>query len=130
MKELDTVLAAFREATGCEAAVWLESVSGRLIATATSSPASSPPPFPPSSTEGPRRVITARGELLVVAIPGPRTAWLAIGPCGGGTPELDAYRRFLLPVVTQYLQSALEVEHAATELAERYEEINLLYTIS
>ena len=37
---------------------------------------------------------------------------------------------FLLPVVTQYLQSALEVEHAANELAERYEEINLLYTIS
>src|SRR5207302_10420235 len=32
--------------------------------------------------------------------------------------------------VTQYLQSALEVEHAANELAERYEEINLLYTIS
>ena len=38
--------------------------------------------------------------------------------------------RFLLPVVTQYMQSALEVEHAANELAERYEEINLLYTIS
>jgi sigma-B regulation protein RsbU (phosphoserine phosphatase) len=37
---------------------------------------------------------------------------------------------FLLPVVAQYLQSALEVEHAANELAERYEEINLLYTIS
>ena len=31
---------------------------------------------------------------------------------------------------TQYLQNALEVEHAANELAERYEEINLLYTIS
>ncbi len=130
MKELDTVLAAFREATGCEAGVWLESASGRLVATATSSTGASAPPFPPSSAEGPRRVITARGELLVVAIPGPRTAWLAIGPCGGGTPELDAYRRFLLPVVAQYLQSALEVEHAATELAERYEEINLLYTIS
>jgi sigma-B regulation protein RsbU (phosphoserine phosphatase) len=31
--------------------------------------------------------------------------------------------------VTQFTQAALEVEHAATELAERYEEINLLYTI-
>src|SRR5204862_5200536 len=29
-----------------------------------------------------------------------------------------------------YIQSALEVEHAANELAERYEEINLLYSIS
>ena len=35
-----------------------------------------------------------------------------------------------MPVVTQFTQAALEVEHAATELAERYEEINLLYTIS
>jgi sigma-B regulation protein RsbU (phosphoserine phosphatase) len=32
--------------------------------------------------------------------------------------------------VSNLLQSSLEVEHAATELAERYEEINLLYTIS
>jgi sigma-B regulation protein RsbU (phosphoserine phosphatase) len=37
---------------------------------------------------------------------------------------------FLIPVVAQYMHSALEVEHAANELAERYEEINLLYTIS
>ena len=28
------------------------------------------------------------------------------------------------------LQASLEVEHAANELAERYEEINLLYTTS
>src|SRR2546423_10551309 len=38
--------------------------------------------------------------------------------------------RCMVPVVTKYLQSALDVEHAANELAERYEEINLLYTIS
>ncbi|NUO64571.1 MAG: SpoIIE family protein phosphatase [Gemmatimonadaceae bacterium] len=131
MKELDVVLTAFREATGCEAAVWLEGPNGRLVATASSNAGASPPPFPPAHTEPPRRVITARGEMLVTAISGPRAAWLAIGPCGaGGAAELDAYRRFLLPVVTQYLQSALEVEHAAAELAERYEEINLLYTIS
>jgi sigma-B regulation protein RsbU (phosphoserine phosphatase) len=35
----------------------------------------------------------------------------------------------LLPVVSQILRGAQEVEHAALELAERYEEINLLYTI-
>ena len=46
------------------------------------------------------------------------------------TCDLHGFSSFLLPVVTQYLQSALEVEHAANELAERYEEINLLYTIS
>ena len=32
--------------------------------------------------------------------------------------------------MTHYLQASLEVEHAANELAERYEEINLLYTTS
>src|SRR5207247_6353042 len=54
----------------------------------------------------------------------------ALGPCGAPQADLESYMRFMLPVVAQYLQSALEVEHAANELAERYEEINLLYTIS
>ena len=124
------MLAAFQEATRCEAAVWLEGPDGKLIADSLSSRSATPPPFPPTPLEPPRLVISSRGELLVTAIPGPRNAWLAIGPCNAPTEQLDAYRRFLLPVVTQYLQSALEVEHAATELAERYEEINLLYTIS
>ena len=44
--------------------------------------------------------------------------------------DLRGFMSFLLPVITQYMQSAMEVEHAANELAERYEEINLLYTIS
>ena len=130
MKELSGMLAAFQEATGCEAAVWLEGPDGKLIPDSVSSRSATPPPFPPTHLEPPRLVISSRGELLVTAIPGPRNAWLAIGPCNAPTVQLDAYRRFLLPVVTQYLQSALEVEHAATELAERYEEINLLYTIS
>jgi sigma-B regulation protein RsbU (phosphoserine phosphatase) len=53
-----------------------------------------------------------------------------VGPCETPSVDLEAQLRFLLPVVGQFLQSALEVEHAANELAERYEEINLLYTIS
>ncbi len=43
---------------------------------------------------------------------------------------LERLLAFLAPVISQILQTALEVEHAASELAERYEEINLLYTIS
>ena len=42
------------------------------------------------------------------------------GPCGSGLVRSQR---------TEFTQAALEVEHAATELAERYEEINLLYTI-
>ena len=41
-------------------------------------------------------------------------------------PRLDRLRA----VVGQLLRSTLALEHAATELAERYEEINLLYTTS
>ncbi|HEY9449797.1 MAG TPA: GAF domain-containing SpoIIE family protein phosphatase [Gemmatimonadaceae bacterium] len=61
---------------------------------------------------------------------GARRAWLVVGPCTEREEALDSYLRFLLPVISQYLQSGLEVEHAANELAERYEEINLLYTIT
>ena len=69
--------------------------------------------------------------MLVVAVPGPRRAWLVARPVpASSAPSSSSYIEFLLPVVAQYLQSALEVEHAANELAERYEEINLLYTIS
>jgi sigma-B regulation protein RsbU (phosphoserine phosphatase) len=53
-----------------------------------------------------------------------------MGPCPIQRIEIDRYLKFLRPVVTQYLQNTLEVEHAANELAERYEEINLLYSIS
>ena len=77
----------------------------------------------PSTADGER----ARSPL----VPGPRRAWLVARSVPHGVERsAEALTKFLLPVVTQYLQSALEVEHAANELAERYEEINLLYTIS
>src|SRR4029078_3575734 len=73
---------------------------------------------------------TALGSVIVAAVAGPHRALLALGAGAASGVDLRTYMSFLLPVVTQYLQSALEVEHAANELAERYEEINLLYTIS
>ena len=70
------------------------------------------------------------GRQMVARVPPAKRAWVVIGPePSGGLPLANLYR-FLSPVVSQMLQNALEVEHAATELAERYEEINLLYTIS
>lgn len=53
-----------------------------------------------------------------------------MGPCRQDADVLQRYCGFLHPVITQYMQSGMEIEHAARELAERYEEINLLYTIS
>ena len=81
----------------------------------------------------PARRTGAARELVAMRRPGPRSArWLVVGPVRRRRrATLDAH--VALPAAassTQYLQSALEVEHAANELAERYEEINLLYTIS
>ena len=132
MSDLDVVLRAFHEATACEAVVWSQaSPTAPLSADASSGERGTPPPVDQLPSGGGRASIaTARGDTLVAAVPGPRRSWLVVGPCAKLEHPLETYLRFLLPVVSQYLQAALEVEHAANELAERYEEINLLYTIS
>src|SRR6185503_18997699 len=129
MSELAAVLSAFRGATLCEAAVWTQSPEGKLVLDAATDGAALPDPLP-AIESGIDTVETSRGPMLVATVPGPRRAWLGLGPCPSASVDLREYLRFLQPVVGQYLQSALEVEHAANELAERYEEINLLYTIS
>ncbi|HEX7980424.1 MAG TPA: GAF domain-containing SpoIIE family protein phosphatase [Gemmatimonadaceae bacterium] len=132
MSELGEVLAAFHDATGCDASVWRRDggVKGPLRFIAGTRRADPPPPelLPPLGVV--RDEATERGRLVVVPIAGPRPAWLVLGPCPIERREIDSYLKFLRPVVAQYLQNTLEVEHAANELAERYEEINLLYSIS
>jgi len=134
MSDLASVLGAFHEATQCEAAVWVQEKPGEPITVEVSVPETVGAPgdgarLPTGST--PERMVTRGGnERLVVCVPGPRRAWLAVGPCQLDATQQGSYLKFLVPVVAQYLQSALEVEHAANELAERYEEINLLYTTS
>ena len=127
--DLTAVLSAFRAATQCEAAVWAQASEGKTILEATTGETPSIAELPTVS-EGIRSVDSDKGPILVSAVPGPRRAWLALGPCTTRDGDLESYMRFMIPVVGQYLQSALEVEHAANELAERYEEINLLYAIS
>ena len=123
------MLTAFRAASQCDASVWTRGSDGTLTwEAATNRPP--PPTIFPSIAEGPATLQTPEGPAIIAAIPGPRRAWLVIGPSSSPDVRLDAQLQFLLPVVSQFMQSALEVEHAANELAERYEEINLLYTIS
>lgn len=133
MKDLATVLSTFRAASGCPADVLNQSAGGAL--TWESAANRAPPPILPGTADGAQPFDTPTGPALIAAIPGPRRAWLVVGPLHAEalddpTPYLRSQLAFLLPVVTQFLQAALEVEHAANELAERYEEINLLYTIS
>ena len=129
MSDLSQVLGAFAAATHCEASVWIQPASddAKPVLEASTPRAPKLTEFP-GPDDGPRA--TADGAVLAALIPGPRRAWLALGPCDAPNTRLQELMKFLLPVVTQYLQSAMEVEHAANELAERYEEINLLYTIS
>ena len=129
MSDLSQVLGAFAGATHCEASVWIQPPSDDAKPVLEASTPRSPrlTEFP-ETDDGPHEVLG--GSVLIALIPGPRRAWLALGPCDAATARLHELMEFLQPIVTQYLQSALEVEHAANELAERYEEINLLYTIS
>ncbi|MDB4879015.1 MAG: protein phosphatase domain protein [Gemmatimonadetes bacterium] len=132
MSELGEVLQAFLEATGSDAVVWRrdggEGTPLRYIAGTRRTDPPDDAILPPLGTvlDEP----TERGRLVIVPIAGPRAGWLVMGPCPIQRVEIDRYLKFLRPVVTQYLQNTLEVEHAANELAERYEEINLLYSIS
>ncbi|GAC1690377.1 MAG: hypothetical protein NVS9B3_08950 [Gemmatimonadaceae bacterium] len=131
MSQLGEVLAAFHDATGCAAAVWAQDALGGSLRREDSAPNDVPPPAcPPDPAEGTREIHSALGVMLVTALPGTRRMWLSLGPCPAGSPPPHRYLAFLTPVVGTYVQSALEVEHAASELAERYEEINLLYTTS
>ena len=128
MKELEAVLVAFREGTHCEAAVW-GSGDGRSTPTiiARSSPKVQMPDVLPD--EPGQSIPTNFGTQLVTRVPSPKKIWLTVGPCDPSYSPEERHIKLLMPVVTQFTQAALEVEHAATELAERYEEINLLYTI-
>ena len=130
MKELEAVLVAFRESTRCDAAVWSareRDATEPSVLARSSNRAVMPDRFPDPTAPAP--VTSNGGTQTVVAVPGVRRTWLSIGPCDAETSAGDNHLRMLLPVVSQILRGAQEVEHAALELAERYEEINLLYTI-
>ncbi|MEO7083329.1 MAG: GAF domain-containing SpoIIE family protein phosphatase [Gemmatimonadaceae bacterium] len=132
MNDLASVLSAFHDATGCHAAVWMRPGSADSIALPALFAGTSVPPVPstfPQPSDGEQIVPSPSGDILVAPVSGPRAVWLSLGPINAATDPRN-YMGFLLPVVAQYMHSALEVEHAANELAERYEEINLLYTIS
>ena len=132
MSELGDVLAAFYEATACNAEVWRRDGAPDTPIKFVAGTSREEPPrdewLPAGGTVHERP--TDRGRVLIVPVGGARPAWVVLGPCDVERAVLDNYLKFLRPVVAQFLQNSLEVEHAANELAERYEEINLLYSIS
>ncbi|MBV9880947.1 MAG: SpoIIE family protein phosphatase [Gemmatirosa sp.] len=130
---LESLLHAFHAATDCDVSVWRarggDHDGVELYAAARRAPPPPPPPGGVVPTE-PRTVDTPSGPVVVAPVPGvPRTA-LVTGPCAAPSASLDGLAELLREIVGRALSATIEVEQAAIELAERYEEINLLYTIS
>ena len=128
MPDLETVLVAFHDITRCSVAVWAAAAGDSLESIARAGAPPEPPAQLPESPEAP--LVAADRSVLTVRIPSARRMWLSVGPCEDDRTPIEAHARLLVPVVSQFIRGSLEVEHAAEELAERYEEINLLYTIS
>ena len=129
MKDLHAVLAAFQDATRCPVAVWVaDDKNAAALTTAVASGATLQPDRLPEAEEGP--VPTNDGQLITARLSGLKRAWMTMGPCEGEHRPLARNAQLLLPVVNQMMRTGLEMEHTAAELAGRYEEISLLYTIS
>jgi phosphoserine phosphatase RsbU/P len=128
VRDLETVLVAFHEVTRCSVAVWAGAAGSALETIASSGTPPEPPPDLPDTPEEP--IPSADGSVLTVRIPSSRRIWMSVGPCEDDRTPVEAHAHLLTPIVSQFIRGSLEVEHAAEELAERYEEINLLYTIS
>ncbi len=133
-QDLSVVLTAFYDATRCPAAVWMQTDAAAALQLLAVAPPSTVVTAPAAATlprgPEPTTLDNDQGRQLAARIPPAKRVWLVLGPSPTGGLPLSNLFRFLAPVVSQILQTAMEVEHAATELAERYEEINLLYTIS
>lgn len=131
--ELGPVLRAFDAATGCAAALWEAASSGRALAASRDglrAPEGALRAAAPSAAADGRRALASdAGALIATPLSAASSAWLVVGPGPEGAP-LGLYVDMLLPMVARHVQAFAEVEQAAQELTERYEEINLLYTIS
>lgn len=132
MKALHDALHAFTAATGMPVVVWT-AVGPDTFEVVAGEPGRQAPGVIQLLGPGGGPAVVAVGEeqLLVAGVPGAPRAWIGLGPVAEGRRDAAAaHLAFLQPVVGHYFQSAMEVEHSAYELAERYEEINLLYTTS
>jgi sigma-B regulation protein RsbU (phosphoserine phosphatase) len=85
------------------------------------------PPWTPSLHETPAVVTTTEGERWFSPVPDEPGLWLE-GAAAAGGPTAAAWSA--LAVLDQALRAEREVARLSQELAVRYEEVDLLYTIS
>lgn len=130
MSDVARVLDAFSEAYGCGTVLWVRGATSVEVAATSGGDVTPPPDEMLLDDDSVRSRETALGRQLVARIPGRTYAWLGIGPVADDDAEPRRWMRVLVPVLSQVLQSQWEASRATDELAERYEEINLLYSIS
>ncbi len=125
MSEVAALMAAFVEATGREAAIW-ERRDGGVTPTliGTSSAAFAARTEPGAVAWDVNRWAANHGLHAQLVSTDASVGWLFVEP--GITPEGDRLLGRLVPFVRRLSR---ERDGAAGELAERYEEINLLYAI-
>jgi len=125
MSEFGAVLAAFREATGREVAVWeRRDGNGSPQLLATTSPAFGERTAAGAMAWDVLSWATAHELVAHRVTTGDSTGWLFTER--GTQPDAERFLGRLLPVVRRTVR---ERDGATRELAERYEEISLLYTI-
>lgn len=129
--DLARILQAFSAAYGTPAVVWRDVRPDRpLEVVATTGGDLSPPALEAVPEDGTPLVRPAAvGRQLVARIPGRTRAWLGVGPVRE-EGETRRWMSILVPALAEVLQAQWESRRAADELAERYEEITLLYSIS
>ncbi|MBV6522739.1 MAG: hypothetical protein MNPFHGCM_02889 [Gemmatimonadaceae bacterium] len=129
--ELDSLLAMFRDATGCKAIAWLPDRTGMLTSIGATTEFGNPEALESIAVAGGAvDVDTPAGRLCVVAVPGVRGCWVGVAAATDQQVSVSRQATFLAAVVGQVVRARLDADHAARELAERYEEINLLYSTS
>ena len=132
MSDFQRLIQAFIQATGCDAVIWTRDGETGPLKVEAGQVSVAPPAvvelLPPGGAAA--KVETDRGDIYVAAVAGPRRAWVGVGPCTEQKVDPARLIEFLAVLVANLHRARLEVEHAAFELAERYEEINLLYTTS
>jgi sigma-B regulation protein RsbU (phosphoserine phosphatase) len=126
MNEFGAVLAAFREATGREVALWErgEGTASPLLIASTSASFTERTRHGPVAWDVASWAISC-GFIAHLVATGDTTGWLFSE--SGGSHDAE---RFLGRLVSLVRRIVRERDGATRELAERYEEISLLYTIS
>ena len=130
LSRLDRLLPALELVCGATLRVWRH--DGRKVqALAGPAPAGTPAWTPPIPLNGGGPVATPDGPAWLERVPDADGVWLEVRDRGKGTgDEGGAMRRAVALVVGSVLATEREATQVAAELSERYEEIDLIYTIS